>query len=621
MKDSLFNDSNMGQGNDTTDDLLQQHKKRIMEQGPEEHWEDDREEEEDPSSAAEVVVEAWETPVVGRGPTSRTTPATLSSSPCCSGVIPQPTTAPMPTNSADDDVASPKVLVPTIVSSNNPIGRRVNIFLNDRQKNLDDRIQSFNHPSNPPLLHQTPTITGGRSHLLHSFDDADTNSRGDPLLHQSFRTGRSHLLRSFDETDTTSRGAPLFHQSFRGVRSHLLRSFDEADSASRGAPLLDQSVMGVRSHLVRSFDDSDTPRGDDNSRDVQGPDDAENNNGVVPNTLQQVPSRADSLFRSLSNITPVDLNLLRNLDDEYHAAALQTTAQDRAQRIWACRAGLASTLFILLYFLFAALVLLQLADNHHYDEDAASEWTPLNTALFVVYTATTVGYGHLTPPDTSAYYIFSTFNIMLGMAALAIMVAQVFMWMALEARWARDRRRATALARNGTANGGPVVVAAAGRGGTSPGRMSVLDGWRLILERCLPWFQETAMGGFLSVAMSLLVITLAGALPIGALEGWSFLQSVYFGVVSMATVGRCSGCEIHARNTMMMTMMTVTFHPAAWGFRCVLFQPPKWEFSLLRPQSCRDFLVFFVVALFSLLSLSHDFILVLGSSLPQRRIR
>jgi hypothetical protein len=341
-----------------------------------------------------------------------------------------------------------------------------------------------------------------------------------------------------------------------------------------GVPSINDSNTYTAHPSTPLLPHSDTPNQEDRSAfivPIQNDDDDDDDNGnpsVVENNSnfqqQQQPSSSttntrhyrgsdgcagagnSNFFRSLS-ITPIDLTLLRNLETDYQAAALQTTAQDRAQRIWACRAGLASTVFMGLYFLVATLVLFELANNYHYnnDEETKEEWTVLNIALFVVYTATTVGYGHITPPDTTSYYLFNIFNILLGMAALAIMVAQVFMWMALEARRIRDSRRAIALAnKSRTTAASSTSDKSKTTTTTRSSSLSILTGKTrfIIIEQCLPWFQETAFGGFLSVSFSLSVITLIGALPIGALEGWSVLRSIYFGIVSMATVGTCAIC-------------------------------------------------------------------------------
>lgn len=226
-----------------------------------------------------------------------------------------------------------------------------------------------------------------------------------------------------------------------------------------------------------------------------------------------------------SSITPVDLDMLRNLEHEYSAAARRTTARGKAQRIWACRAGLFSVLFMMIYFIVGVIVLLQLA---HDDED----WDNLNTFLFVVYTACTTGFGHISPPDTTAYYLFNTIYLMIGVAAMAIMIAQVFQWMELEAARARDLRKARELA------------ALSGTNDHLPQR-TLSRFWRWT-DRFMPWFQETKTGSVVSVVLTLTFIGLMGAVPIGLVEGWTFPQMIYFACVAMTTVGKYHNTRMKA---------------------------------------------------------------------------
>ena len=98
-----------------------------------------------------------------------------------------------------------------------------------------------------------------------------------------------------------------------------------------------------------------------------------------------------------ATMTPIDLDMLRSLEQDYSAAAHQSNVKDKARRIWARGACLASVLFMFAFFTVGVTVFLHLADG---DE----EWTVIDTLLFAVYTTTSAGFGHISPPDTVGYY-------------------------------------------------------------------------------------------------------------------------------------------------------------------------------------------------------------------------
>jgi hypothetical protein len=58
-----------------------------------------------------------------------------------------------------------------------------------------------------------------------------------------------------------------------------------------------------------------------------------------------------------------------------------------------------------------------------------------------------------------------------------------------------------------------------------------------VVQRVKTFFRNTAAGRCLAIALPLLAILLVGAIAIGPIEGWTFIESVYFAVVSMTTEG------------------------------------------------------------------------------------
>ena len=230
---------------------------------------------------------------------------------------------------------------------------------------------------------------------------------------------------------------------------------------------------------------------------------------------QQCKGKKD-VSHKVTSFTPVDMDVLRSLEYEYSATAWQKVHREQARRMWAWRAACASALFVFLYLLVGVLVFQSLTD-----------WPLRDTILFCVYTATSAGFGHVDTPDVPFYYVFDSFYIMIGVASMAIMVAEAIQILQLEAERIRNAHTAAQLARQSR------------HPSSDESQSSTYKDyvWN-IAERFGPFFRETSLGRFLAVFIPLMVINLTGACSIGAMEGWTFLQSVYFGFAAMTTVGK-----------------------------------------------------------------------------------
>jgi len=216
-------------------------------------------------------------------------------------------------------------------------------------------------------------------------------------------------------------------------------------------------------------------------------------------------------------LTPVDMDVLRGLDNEYVAAQQSAAIGERARRYWAFRSAVFSVLFIICYMTAGILFF-----------RSQTDWGLPDTLLFAVYSATSAGYGHLDIPTTPLFQMVDIVYVLVGIASLAIMVAQVYQYVSLEAARVHNNRRAAELARR---------AKSVGFNSDEHKKSRMRDSLWAILDHCRPFFRETAPGRFMAVFLPLTFLAMSGACTIGYIEGWTFVECIYFGVISLTTTG------------------------------------------------------------------------------------
>jgi hypothetical protein len=279
-----------------------------------------------------------------------------------------------------------------------------------------------------------------------------------------------------------------------------------------------------------------------------------------------------------TDLTAADLEIYQRLNQEYDAALEERdvafTARYQSVRQSACFA----VTFMLLFMTGSVLFFL---------DQAEGSWDLADALLFSVYSITTVGYGHLHNPRTDSFQIYTIFFILMGIATLTIMVAQVYQCLALEA--SRAAAASAADATNGGSRTAPsyaphhpfflaqlnhnthwvaqhhwvtMGAAATASAGGGEGRRNSMGrihgnravvlhigtdvlhvpiGWMerlfLTVDQIQAFLKENEIGRGISVLLPFLGLILIGAAVIGPLEGWTVVEAVYFSVVSLTTVG------------------------------------------------------------------------------------
>ena len=167
----------------------------------------------------------------------------------------------------------------------------------------------------------------------------------------------------------------------------------------------------------------------------------------------------------------------------------------------------------------------------------------------LIFSITTVGYGHLQNPETPAFQLYTVFFVFIGIATLTIMVAQVYQCIALEASRAQHSRDQSEMAHRGMD-----VLTKLGNHTQQeqqqqepPHEDEVIMDLHLpmpLIDRLFRWFdrsktffRENEFGRGLSVLFPFAGLILIGVVVVGPIEGWGPIEALYFSVISLTTVG------------------------------------------------------------------------------------
>jgi hypothetical protein len=230
------------------------------------------------------------------------------------------------------------------------------------------------------------------------------------------------------------------------------------------------------------------------------------------------------------------------LDEQYDRALEDREVVFRAQYATVCQSTCLSAFVMLLYLAVGCTFY----KSH-------TQWDTTDSLLFTVYSVTTVGYGNHKIPKTVSFQLFTIAYILVGIALLTIMAAQIYEYFVLQAT---KLRRVELMSSSTTPRAAAVVddyATNASMINTFRARFmaelhsQIIDG-RPCVERVLDslwhatektkaFMSETSIGRMLSVFLPFCGLILFGALVVGSIEGWTAVESVYWAVVTLTTVG------------------------------------------------------------------------------------
>ena len=337
---------------------------------------------------------------------------------------------------------------------------------------------------------------------------------------------------SNDEAEVSS----LRHPLERTEPSTATPRTSNNSTATNGVSSLSISSIGKGKSSVETIaTDGDSLPGPVKQQ-QQNENDDDQNNTMTSRSLEDDDSSHNSSSVILSSR---DLALVSKLDSDYERA-LESVHVGYAARYQSVRqSALCSVIFMTLLLILGTIFFLKQAPN----------WTTSEAILFSVYTVTTVGYGQLAHPETAAFQLYVVGYILIGIATLTIMVAQVYQCIALEAsraqisadgRQRRERRQlrrrlSTGIFRPSPVNNSTDASVSSFSVSAQEWLQNFLQG---LLQRCWAGLQslyhylrEDEIGRGISVTIPLTGLVLIGALVIGVLEGWNMAESLYFSVV------------------------------------------------------------------------------------------
>lgn len=229
----------------------------------------------------------------------------------------------------------------------------------------------------------------------------------------------------------------------------------------------------------------------------------------------------------LGEMSEADVGIFQKLDAEYDRAMEEREVSYTARYQSVRQSALFAVGFMAIYMTLGTLYFVR-----------QTGWTVEEALFFGIYTITTVGYGNLDNPETPAFQLYTIFFILIGIATLTIMIAQLYQLIALEAGRAQHHRDQSEMLRRG------VVLTAKtkkilGRGGPLQQHTDIPATERVygFCDRVTKFFMQNEIGRAISLVFPFIALVIVGATVVGTLEGWTMVESLYFSVVSMTTVG------------------------------------------------------------------------------------
>jgi len=174
-----------------------------------------------------------------------------------------------------------------------------------------------------------------------------------------------------------------------------------------------------------------------------------------------------------------------------------------------------------------------------------SKWPLEESLIFLIYTVTTVGYGNHVIPTSRGSRIFIIFYILIGIALVTVVFSEVYQYLILEAARAQYVHSEHKIREKGIEasmrnelkdeeNQNQVTSHALAGGSRKIFLCTVLFEIHSRVKCCM---KNTKFGQFAMFMLPLVSLLIIGATVVGSLEGWDAIDSVYWAVVTLTTVG------------------------------------------------------------------------------------
>mmetsp|Transcript_3677 Transcript_3677/g.8150 ORF Transcript_3677/g.8150 Transcript_3677/m.8150 type:complete len:828 (-) Transcript_3677:152-2635(-) len=440
------------------------------------------------------------------------------------GVIPPAASAASDTKFSidDDDVSISNDEVEDLPPDEEDIGKSVvdNIPSEkaDMGKSVDDKKMAATEVPGPkPSSARTQSGTNKRlvdDAAIKESSDANEKPSSSPRRLQKMKIPNARSPKS-----PASQSSPTPHNSMpQSRRSPKEPENDESDFGpfedSEWNPFGGEDIPGDMFHV------------DD---DIQ--DKSNNNNGAYERKAST----------SLTQTAEAELDSLRRVFDSEYERALEDQEISWRARYGATRLSFIMSALLMLVYLWLGCMF--------YRSEAG--WSVPDALLFTVYTVTTVGYGGPQPlPNTAAFHAFTSVYVIVGISLVTVLAAHTYQLITLEA----TRMRSSPWGRRQQSQEGQSASNDFGQEALTRemdkykqqfmNELEDLVREQPLLDAAIAKFKEiqlymrtTKSGRVLSVVLPFLGMIFLGAIVVGTIEEWSPLESIYWSIVTLTTVG------------------------------------------------------------------------------------
>ena len=234
-----------------------------------------------------------------------------------------------------------------------------------------------------------------------------------------------------------------------------------------------------------------------------------------------------SVAHGSSTLPTEYIEVIRDLDEAYGTVNIEHACEEEARIIFTRQAAFATFLINIGFLTCGALFFASQTD-----------WDIVDVALFTVYTVTSAGYGHVEIPDTPLFQLVDTAYILVGLSLMAIMMAQLYKFIELEAvRLHKHVSLKAEVLRDGIDNllEQPTSDARDKALQSLKEQKEKQTGWLdtvvLMLSRVIQFSEDNPLGDFLYRIAALVGLAMLGGLTVGLLEQWPWYTCVYWSVV------------------------------------------------------------------------------------------
>jgi len=172
---------------------------------------------------------------------------------------------------------------------------------------------------------------------------------------------------------------------------------------------------------------------------------------------------------------------------------------------------------------------------------AEEKWPLHESLIFLIYSASTVGYGNHDIPSEPRDRVATMIFIMVGIALITVFLSEIFQYVTIEAEKARYFHEETNLKECIRYNGVldeeyqalPKRRLAFGWHPSQGIRSAFIGTWKFF-SHCL---ESSAVGRLILNLSPFIIFIVVGASVVGTIEKWSWIDSFYWSIVTLTTVG------------------------------------------------------------------------------------